>query len=63
MKINSAPGPDVLPVEFYNCFWEQVKGLVLEMFETFHRGELNLSRLKYGLISLIPKMKEANNIK
>jgi hypothetical protein len=24
---------------------------------------LNLSRLNYGLISLIPKMKEANNIK
>jgi hypothetical protein len=34
---------------------------VLEMFRKFHRGELNLSRLNYGLISLIPKIKEANN--
>jgi hypothetical protein len=33
------------------------------MFEKFHKGELNLSRLNYGLISLIPKLKEANNIK
>jgi hypothetical protein len=31
------------------------------MFRKFHRGELNLSRLNYGLISLIPKIKEANN--
>jgi hypothetical protein len=33
------------------------------MFEKFHKGELNLSRLNYGLISLIHKLKEANNIK
>jgi hypothetical protein len=33
------------------------------MFEEFQRGDLNLSRLNYDLISLIPKMKEANNIK
>jgi hypothetical protein len=35
----------------------------MEMFNKFHRGELNLSRLNYGLISLIPKTKEANTIK
>lgn len=29
----------------------------------FYRGELNLSRLNYGMISLIPKTKEANNIR
>jgi hypothetical protein len=29
----------------------------------FHKGELNLNRLNYGLISLIPKLKEANNVK
>lgn len=33
------------------------------MFEQLFRCELNLSRLNYGLISLILKMKEANNIK
>lgn len=35
----------------------------MEMFAKLHRGHLNLSRLNYGLISLIPKTKEANNIK
>jgi hypothetical protein len=40
-----------------------VKELVLEMFGKFHRGGFNISRLTYGLISLIPKIKEANTIK
>jgi hypothetical protein len=40
-----------------------VKGPVVEMFNKFYRGELNLSRLNYGLISLIQKTKEANTIK
>jgi hypothetical protein len=44
-------------------FLDKIKSLVLEMFEKFHRGELNISKLNYGLISLIPKLKEANNIK
>jgi hypothetical protein len=59
---NSAPGPDGLPMEIYKCFWEQVKVRVMEVFEKFYRGEVNLGRLNYGLISFIPKMKEANNI-
>jgi hypothetical protein len=33
------------------------------MFRKLYNGELDLSRIKYGLISLIPKLKEANNIK
>jgi hypothetical protein len=63
MKTNSAPGPDGLPVKFYKCFWNQVKGPVMEMFQKFYVGDLNQSRLNYGLISLIPKLKEENNIK
>jgi hypothetical protein len=33
------------------------------MFQSLYRGELNLSRLNYGMISLLPKIKEANNIR
>jgi hypothetical protein len=33
------------------------------MFELFYKGELNLSRLNYAMISLITKLKLANNIK
>jgi hypothetical protein len=50
-------------VEFYKCFWEQIRGAVLEMFDNLFDGKLDLGRLNYGLISLIPKLKEANNIK
>jgi hypothetical protein len=63
MKVNSAPGPDGFTVGFFKSFWEQVKGSILEMFDKFYKGELNLSRLNYGLISLIHKSKEVNTIK
>jgi hypothetical protein len=35
----------------------------MEMFDLFHNGQLNLSRLNYKLISLIPNLKEVNNIR
>jgi hypothetical protein len=63
MKVNSTPGPDGFTVSFYKNFWEQMKGPVVEMFNKFYRVELNLSRLNYGIISLIPKTKEDNTIK
>jgi hypothetical protein len=64
MKTNSTPGPDDFTMSFFKKKnWEQVKGPVVEMFNKFYRGELILSRLNYGLTSLIPKTKEANTIK
>jgi hypothetical protein len=56
-------GPDGWPAKFYKWFWDQVKGPLMEIFQKFYVGDLNLSRVNYGLISLIPKLKEANNIK
>jgi hypothetical protein len=63
MDVNSAPRPDGQSVGFYREFWNELKITVLEMFQCLYRGELNLSRLNYGMISLIPKIKDANNIK
>jgi hypothetical protein len=63
MSSNSTPDPDGLSTAFYKALWDKVKDHVMEMFGNFHKGELNLSRLNYGLISLIPKLKEANNVK
>jgi hypothetical protein len=57
-----APGPDGLSVSFYKEFWSEVKHTMLEMSRDLHRGTLNLNRLNYGMISLIPKTKDANNI-
>jgi hypothetical protein len=36
---------------------------MLEMFQDLFRGELNLGTLNYGMISLMPKLRESNNIK
>jgi len=47
----------------FNSLWDQVKRPDKEMFDKFHRGELNLSRLSYGLITPIPKLTEANKIR
>jgi hypothetical protein len=63
MNPNLAPGPDGLSVAFYKSFWDKVKGPLMEMFENFFKGELNISRLNCGMISLIPKLRESNNIK
>jgi hypothetical protein len=48
---------------FYKTFWEKSKEPVIEMFGEFFRVEFNISRLNYGMISLITKLKEANNMK
>lgn len=63
MKSNTAPGPDGFHIGFYKHFWEETKYLIKEIMDNLFEGTLNLSRLNYGLITLIPKMKEANNIK
>jgi hypothetical protein len=59
MNSNSAPSLDGLSAAFYKTFCDKVKGPMVEMFEKNYKGELNLSRLNYGMISLIPKLKGA----
>jgi hypothetical protein len=41
---------------------EAVKGDILEMFEDFHRGKLDLYRLNFALITIIPKEKDARTM-
>jgi hypothetical protein len=36
MKTNSDPSPDGLPTKFYKCFWNQVRELVMEIFNKFY---------------------------
>lgn len=33
------------------------------MFQDFHRGSLDIKRLNFGVITLVPKLKKANTIK
>ncbi|CAN6249384.1 unnamed protein product [Urochloa humidicola] len=62
MEKNTAPGPDHLPVEFYQACWDIVKNDFMEMILEFEQKKLDTGRLCYGNITLIPKIKEANKI-
>lgn len=63
MKINVAPGPNGFSAQFFQAFWEVIKPEIMEMFDYWMMGKLDLQRLNYGVITLIPKIKEANNIR
>jgi hypothetical protein len=62
MKKNTAPGPDHMPVEFYQSCWEIIKEDFMEMMQEFWGHELDIDRLNYGVITLLPKLKEAAKI-
>jgi len=63
IKNGTAPGPDGLSIEFFKHFWPQLRLLIHEMLCDLHNGSLDLWRLNYGVIILIPKLKLPNNIK
>lgn len=63
MKINSAPGPNGFGVVFFQKFWDLIKDDMGKMFRDFEKGQLDIKRLNYGVITLVPKLKEDNNIK
>lgn len=63
MKTNSAPGPNGFGVSFFKRYWDSVKGDITSMFSDFYKGILDIKRLNYGVITLVPKIKEANVIK
>lgn len=48
---------------FYHKFWDLVKVDLVEMFNDFYRGNLDLKRLNFDMISLIPKVEEARSMK
>ena len=62
MERNKAPGPDGFPTEFYQNFWEIIKNDLMELFNCFHADQLDLFRLNFGEIVLLPKIKEAERI-
>ena len=62
MEHNKAPGPDGFPAEFYQVFWEIIKDDLMALFRDFHKEDLNLFSLNFGIITLIPKSTEATKI-
>jgi hypothetical protein len=63
MKENSAPGPNGFGVSFFKKFWDILKGEIKAIFSDFHKGILDVKRLNFGVITPVPKVKEANIIK
>jgi hypothetical protein len=55
-------GPDGIPIEFYQTYWELMKEDICELFANFYNGSLNVKRLNYGAITLLPKVKDDNRI-
>ena len=62
MEHNKATGPDGYPAEFYQHFWDVIKSDLLELFRCLHDGQLELFRLNFGEIVLLPKVLEAERI-
>ena len=62
MKHNKALGSDGFPAEFYQNFWEVIKLDLLDLFGNLHVGQLELFRLNFGEIILLPKVNEAERI-
>jgi hypothetical protein len=50
------------PVEFYQACWEIIKGDLMDMVQDFWKNDLRIDRLNYGVITLIPKIKDAVKI-
>ena len=63
MNPSSAPGPDGLPVKFFRSFWNVIKPEIMAIFDEFYVGSIDLGRLNYGIISLIPKVPGASDIR
>jgi hypothetical protein len=53
MVKNKAPGPDGIPVEFYQACWPIIKNDVMNIFYDWKMGVLNLYRLNFGMIILL----------
>lgn len=54
LKHNKAPG------EFYAKFWDLIKLDILDLLHDFHKGILDVERLNFGIITLVPKTKDAS---
>lgn len=63
MKTETAPGPDGFPVIFCKKIWGLLKGMILAMMNDFWNGTVDLFRLNYGVLTLLPKVKGAVSIK
>jgi hypothetical protein len=53
MERNKASCPDGLPAEFFLDSWEIIKDALVGLFDDLFSGRLDLSRINFGIITLI----------
>jgi hypothetical protein len=58
-----APGPDGLSFLFYQKYWSVVKQELVRMFLDIQEGNLDLFRLNFAILTLIPKIEGAEEMK
>jgi hypothetical protein len=63
MKVDTAPGPDGFPVIFFKRFWALVKPYILAILNGFALGRVDIARLNFGVLTLIPKVQGAEDIR
>ena len=60
MEHNKTPGTDCLPAKFSQVLLEIIKEDLMSIFKDFHEERLPLYSLNFGVITLLPKIVEAN---
>jgi hypothetical protein len=55
MDMNSSPGPDGFGPAFYKLFWNSLKPFVMQLFEDFHSGSIDLDSVNRAHLILLPK--------
>ena len=61
--VAGAPGPDGFSFLFYQKFWGLIKHDFMALVREFEAGTLNVSRLNYDIITLIPTEPDARDMK
>lgn len=59
---NKAPCPDGFPGEFYQFLWDTIKFSLKRLFDDFSKGRLEVGKLNYGTITLLPKGEDADRL-
>ena len=59
---NKSHGPNGVSVDFYQHFWDVVKWDLKDRLDDFHKRTLDINRLNYEIITLVPKTKDAKQI-
>ena len=57
-----APGPDGFPFRFYQYFWDTIKSDLMLLVDAWNNDSLDLYRLNFSLLTLIPKEPDADII-